>query len=112
MNINALLVFSTGSPVLEYEPSLKEPQTLKAGSSLLLPVNVHGEPKPEVVWYHNDQKLHRDVDVDIEGDKTLSRLTISKLTGARSGSYKVVATNPVGSDEAVFSVTITGKVLP
>lgn len=103
------MLILTAVPLVEKEPGLKEPVIAKGGSSLILLVNITGEPAPEVKWYHNDNEVALDLDVKIEGDASFSRLTISNVKGVSSGKYKVTAKNEVGESSAEFDVIIKGE---
>ena len=95
--------------MIEYEDTLKTPQNLKRGNTLIIMVNIFGHPVPKVTWFHNDKELDLQADINIEGDGTFSRLTIKRVTSANAGTYRVQATNDVGSATAEFSVVVKGK---
>lgn len=96
------------APVIDYDASLKDIKPLKAGTSLILLVNVIGIPTPSIKWFLNDSEVKPSADLTLEGDGSFSRLTAKKATGKSAGTYKVVAENEVGSDSALFTVVIKG----
>ena len=102
-------VVVTAAPVIDYDASLSQRQKLKGGSTLILMVNIKGEPKPEARWFLDDQEITADARVKIEGDGTYSRLTVTKTSAKDAGKYRVAAENSVGSDSAEFTVAVTGK---
>ena len=96
-------------PVIEYADSLKETQKIKAGKSLVLSVDIRGSPKPKASWWRDDVEVKSGLDVTVDGDGTFSRLTVKNTTADRSGTYRVLAENKVGSDSAEFNVVILGQ---
>ena len=95
---------STAAPVIEYADSTKETISLKAGTSLILNVNILGMPTPTAKWFIGEEEVKATVD----GDGTYSRLTIKNATSKNVGKYRVVAENEVGSASVDFNVTIKG----
>ena len=93
-------------PKIEYDSKLKQPQKLKEGKSLSLPVTVSGEPNPEIKWFRNDEPI---TGPSVEVKDTATSVKVKSVTAADSGTYKVVAENPVGSDSAEFTVNVKGK---
>ena len=59
--------------MIEYESSLKDGLSVKAGSSLIISVEIKGAPTPEVKWFLGEQEITPSSDVTIEGDGTFSR---------------------------------------
>ena len=98
-----------GKPEITHEEKLKD-QTLKAGSSLIILVNITGSPEPKVTWFKDDQQLTATDGITIETSSTGSTLTVKGLTGTSSGTYKVVAENEAGSASAEFNANIKGTV--
>lgn len=82
---------------------------LKGGSSLILTVNITGEPKPESHWFLEDVEIQPDERIQIEGDGTFSRLTVKDVSTRNAGKYTVTAENKVGSSSAAFDVAIQGE---
>ena len=98
-----------GKPVITYDDTLKDTVTLKAGKTLALPTNITGSPKPKVTWYHGDDEVQQTDKIIIETEGEASRFTAKGSTGKQSGTYKVVAENKVGKDEAEFKVVVLGR---
>lgn len=98
----------TVAPTISYDDKLKEVQSLKAGSTLVLSVNTTGVPIPSIAWYLNDTQLTAVNGTSIETTDTFSTLTIKRTTSDNSGPYKVTATNVVDSVSADFTVVIKG----
>ena len=63
----------SAAPVIEYDSSLKDRMSLKAGTSLIISVEVKGAPTPDVKWLLGDQEVTQTPNVTIEGDGTFSR---------------------------------------
>ena len=96
------------APKIEYDSKVKS-QSLKAGHSLIIPVNVSGHPPCSVTWFLNGRPLDVSGDVRVETGENFSTLTIKPATGKHSGIFKVVAENPVGTDEAELEASVVGK---
>ena len=103
------LVTVKAPPTIEYDEKLKNIPSLKAGSSLILLVNISGMPTPSTKCFFGEEEIKPGVDTFIEGDGTYFRLTVKKVTGANGGKYKIVTENEVGSDSAEFNVTVIGE---
>ena len=101
-------MLTSGPAKLEYDSSLKEPQSLKVNSTLILLVNVLGTPTPKVTWYYDDEQIYPSKDQVIEGDGTFSRLTVKNVNAKDAGSYRVEASNTIGTDLADFDIIIKG----
>ncbi len=99
-----------GAPTITYDAKFKD-QSMKAGHTLIILVDITGFPDPKVTWFHDDKELTQSDKVTIEGDNKFSRLTIKGTTGKNSGKYKVVAKNNIGEAEEKFDVTILGKII-
>ncbi|GFS00827.1 titin [Elysia marginata] len=96
-------------PTLEYDNRLKSAQTLKAGSTITLKVNVAGIPTPTVSWLVDGQPLDKTDRVSIETSKDFSTLTIKNATINDSGVYTISAENVVGKAAADFEVNVKDK---
>ena len=95
--------------MITYDAVLKEGVSLKAGGSLILMVNISGEPQPRVSWFLGENQVYDGSDgTTIESGSDFSRLTIKPSRGEHSGVFKVTAENKHGSDEASFNVTVIG----
>ena len=68
----------TVKPKIDYEDRLKEAQTLKAGVTLILTVNITGLPKPKVSWFLGDEEIFQKVNrphLDINIENLISGLS-------------------------------------
>ena len=85
-------------------------QEVKAGSSLILPVNFTCTPAPKVTWSRNGVPLHNmpgHVHVDV-GDN-YSTLTVMGIEKDEAGKYEVHIENVAGAADTDFDVTVKGK---
>ena len=62
-----------GAPVIEYDKALRDQVSFKAGTSLILMVNIRGSPLPTAKWYRDQDEILSGRSVNIEGDGTFSR---------------------------------------
>uniref|UniRef100_A0A0N5AQN4 non-specific serine/threonine protein kinase n=1 Tax=Syphacia muris TaxID=451379 RepID=A0A0N5AQN4_9BILA len=86
---------------------------VKAGEVIEFDVNVEGEPTPKIAWLINDTPLVSSDRTKI--DNSLNNNTKLKTTDASridSGTYKIVATNENGKDEAEVKVIVLDVPLP
>lgn len=81
---------------------------MKAGSILIIHVNISGYPKPKVSWAFNEETISIKDGTTIETTDSYSTLTIKGVSGLNSGSYRVSADNVVDSVSADFTVTVRG----
>ena len=107
----------------------------KIGETLVVKVNVTGEPGPEIFWYYRGAKIQSSDTVSIKTTLLSSTLTISQvntishlkrekriLSGhsiailqcskSTAGKYTVMAANHSGEDTAKFEVSVKGKASP
>ena len=92
--------------MITFDPKYANVLSVKAGGSLILPVNVSGMPDPTIKWYHKDIPLHESAKVNIESDVSYSTLTVKGTAAEDAGRYRVAAQNMVGSDNAEFNVKV------
>ncbi|RUS90387.1 hypothetical protein EGW08_001882, partial [Elysia chlorotica] len=111
-NTLCALLFSPALPTLEYDNRLKGAQTVKAGSTLTLRVNVSGIPVPTVSWLLEGQVLEKTDRVSIETSKDFSTITVKNATVKDSGIYTINAENVVGKAAADFEVNVKDKPAP
>lgn len=85
--------------------------TVHAGQPIKFDVKVIGEPPPKTTWYHNDndKPLTNDDHVKIENEPYRTKLLVANSKRADTGMYKLVASNPSGSDEVEVKVTVLDK---
>ena len=96
-------------PTLEYDNRLKGAQSVKAGTTITLKVNVAGIPAPTISWLVDGQALDKSDRVSIETNKDFSTLTIKNATIKDSGVYTITAENVVGKAAADFEVNVKGN---
>ena len=95
-------------PALEYDNRLKSTQVAKAGSTVVLKVNVSGIPQPNVTWKLDGQEVARNDRVSVDTSKDYSTLTIKNAANMDTGLYTITAENVVGQAVADFQVEIKG----
>ncbi|ELT96017.1 hypothetical protein CAPTEDRAFT_139759 [Capitella teleta] len=121
LRVSALNAAGTSKPTATGKFTAKDPydkpgkpgtpeQKLKAQSTLIISVNVSGEPEPKLIWFKEDEEIGKSETTTIETSKNVSTLTIKKISSSDSGIYKVTAQNEAGEDSADFTITIKGKV--
>ena len=84
-----------------------EEMEVKAGSTLIIPVNFSGTPAPRVSWYRNGVPLlpirgH----VHIDSGDNYSTLTVLGTEVAEGGKYRCVVENVAGKTDSEFNVKI------
>lgn len=77
-------------------------QKVHADSPVTFQVNISGQPKPKLQWYHDDEEIHSDDDnfvisKNLDGS---AALTIANASPSAEGTYKVVASNKLGCVES------------
>lgn len=100
----------TAHPALEYDNKLKSAQTVRAGITLTLTVNISGIPSPSVAWFLDDEPLQKSDRVSIDTTDDYSILTIKNTMPDDTGIYTISAENIVGKAEADFEINVKGKV--
>ncbi|VDN28526.1 unnamed protein product [Gongylonema pulchrum] len=80
---------------------------VKAGGSIEFNVKVEGEPPPKCAWFNGDTPLttFERTKVDNSIDYRTKLVTLSAVR-SDSGTYKIVATNENGRDEAEVKVVV------
>ena len=96
-------------PQLDYDNKLKSKQSIKAGGSLSLTVNISGIPSPKVAWLLDGETIEKSPRLTIETTEEFSTLTIKNATIEDAGNYKISAENVVGKAEADFDIIVKGK---
>ncbi|MEQ2226996.1 hypothetical protein ILYODFUR_033149 [Ilyodon furcidens] len=78
------------------------PSILKAmlGHTVALPCVVQGEPRPEISWFHNGQRV---------GNKNSTPLRIHPVGLADQGTYECVAKNSAGKETLEIKLEILGE---
>ncbi|CAN8010311.1 unnamed protein product, partial [Ixodes pacificus] len=88
--------------------SLK-PITIKVGQDFEFDVKVQGEPAPAVSWFLAAKPVAERPTLSITNVPYNSKLTCDKAERKDNGTYKIVATNQYGTDEAEVEVTVISK---
>uniref|UniRef100_A0A915Q578 non-specific serine/threonine protein kinase n=1 Tax=Setaria digitata TaxID=48799 RepID=A0A915Q578_9BILA len=80
---------------------------IKVGSTIEFNVKVEGEPPPKIAWFNNETSLttYGRTKVDNSVDYRTKLVTLDALRND-SGTYKIVATNENGKDEAEVKVIV------
>lgn len=78
------------------------------GKEVVLTCVVHGQPKPDISWYHNGNNIDKSDDFVINYDKQTGKidLVIVDCLPDDQGKFRCVATNPAGqaTTECTLSV--------
>lgn len=80
------------------------------GNPVLLECHVHGLPKPQISWYHNNKLLRKNVDTEMCYDGQKAALKITRAFPKASGNYVCKARNIAG--EATSTSIVSVKALP
>lgn len=90
---------STATPTIDevlLEDKYIRKITLNENSNIKLDCNVYGNPKPNVTWYRNDEKIVTSEKLKLENKQENYSLTIKNCTNKEKGFYKILAENTVG----------------
>ena len=68
---------------------LSDPIALKAGATIYIEVDIHGQPFPSVAWFHGPRRLDDDARCTIETMDGFSVLRIKSVEETDAGEYKV-----------------------
>lgn len=96
-------------PVLEYDNRFRSAQTVKAGSTVSLKVDVSGIPSPSISWRLDGETLEKSDRLSIETTPDYSTLSIKNAVIEDTGVYTIVAENIVGKAVADFEIYVKGK---
>jgi len=83
--------------------------SLMVGSSIFIEVNISGQPRPTVCWFHNKTKVEESSRLATETAEGWSSLKVKNTTADDAGAYKVTAENAAGFDSTEFQVLIKGS---
>lgn len=106
-NINTFV--SSAHPKLEYDNRLKSVQTVKAGSTLNLSINISGIPSPTIGWLRDGQPISKSPRLSIDISEDFTTLTVKNATLDDKGVYTLTAENVVGKATADFEVAVRGE---
>ena len=96
------------APKITYDRSMRASFSLMVGSTIYIEVNVSGQPRPTVSWFHNDAKVEESNRVGTETADGWSSIKVKATTIDDAGTYKVTAENAAGFDSAEFKVLVKG----
>ena len=96
-------------PELEYDKKFKSAITLKAGSTLSIPIDVSGFPNPTVAWTLNNKTVVSSGNIQVSIKDKDTNLTIKPCARTDTGVYHVSAENAVGAAHAEFEVIIQDR---
>ena len=96
-------------PKLEYDNKFRDVVTLKAGSTLKVPVKVSGLPKPSVTWSKDDQPIRSQGRLNLDISDKSTTLTVKKVTREDDCVFSVIAENEAGQATAKFDIEVIGK---
>lgn len=86
---------------------------IRAGKQIKLDVDVRGEPPPAITWYHKEVKPGNEVSsnehYEIVNVDYNTKFTLNEALRKHTGSYKIVAVNEHGRDEAEIDITVLGS---
>ena len=89
-----------------------KPMTISAGKYVRLEVDVQGEPPPEIRWYFQEGKKDvttGDDHVEVNNVDYHTTFKLIKPTRKQNGTYRIIATNSSGSDEATVEITVLDR---
>lgn len=88
---------------------LQDATAKKAGESVTLNCQVHGQPKPEIVWLFNGKAIHNKSNIRSRVfDDNAAVLEITSLKAEDCGTYTAVAKNQFGDVHSSCDVKIEG----
>lgn len=96
-------------PKLDYDNKFRDIITLKAGSTLKIPVQVSGLPKPSVTWSKDEQPVTSQGRLNLDIADKSTTLTVKKVTREDDGLYSIMAENEAGQASAKFDIEVIGK---
>ncbi len=82
---------------------------MKAGASLVIPVDIDAYPKPKVEWLYNDRPLVNSNKVSVDTTPGHSTLTVKDMNPDNAGLYTLRVSNKAGTRDARFQVEVKGK---
>lgn len=83
--------------------------TVKEGEPIYLDVKVSGEPAPEVAWFVNGKPLQVTNHKRVDNIPYNTKLYNDNPERKDTGTYKIMAQNQYGSDQAEIEITIICK---
>ncbi|KAL1129846.1 hypothetical protein AAG570_012790 [Ranatra chinensis] len=83
--------------------------SFKVGHTVVIDVNIIGEPPPTVVWTFKGNELQTNEHMRVDSIDYNTKIMLMKAKRSDGGKYTITATNSVGKDEAEFEIIILGK---
>ncbi|XP_021370304.1 hemicentin-1-like isoform X2 [Mizuhopecten yessoensis] len=89
-------------------PLQKENNKKEGDENFVLTCTVEGNPRPEVSWVKNGEKIAADgnTSVKYDAEKGIATLTLKVLSCADSGNYECVAVSSAGTGKSVAKLTV------
>lgn len=88
-------------------------QSVLEGEPAAFRCKIIAYPAPTILWFHNNRQIHRGQRRRIHTESKMhlhsTCLIIDKIVDKDSGSYRVMAINPEGSDETTASLLVSLK---
>ena len=93
---------------MDFDDSVKNGVTIRAGANLRLPAIVIGRPQPEVKWTKDESETDKErVVIETKGKNSV--LFIKHALRSDHGMYQVSGTNSSGTKAAVTKVVVMGE---
>lgn len=94
-------------PEIDIDTSYASSQSVKAGSSVVLPINFMSNPAPRVTWLRDGVPLSlRPGHIMIDSGETFSTLTILGIEKEEGGKYEALVENVAGTARHEFRVAV------
>ncbi|KAB0342622.1 hypothetical protein FD754_019548 [Muntiacus muntjak] len=85
------------------------PHLLPLGSECCMTCAVHGQPRPHVSWFKNDQSLANHPSAYTTDVMGVCSLVIPSVSATDGGQYKAVAENTLGQAVSTATLIVVGK---
>lgn len=85
---------------------LRSPVEVQEGEKLKLTCKLSGQPEPKLEWFKNGRAVKRAAGTTMQFDGKEAVLIIDKSTDEEEGTYKVVATNNIGTASSSCIVSV------
>ena len=112
-SLNHLSSLYTAAPVID--PVSPNTMTVNVGDPLTLSCTSRGSPPDTFTWRKDNTVLQPTIITAVDYTSTSAvfsaNYSIDSFTTSDSGTYTCNVTNPIGSDSATITVTVTGKLL-
>ncbi|RZF42380.1 hypothetical protein LSTR_LSTR004188 [Laodelphax striatellus] len=95
------------APKLNVPPRFKDTAFFDKGENVVIKIPFTGHPKPKINWYKDNEHIESGGHFHVEVKERHAILTISDASKIDDGSYKVVAENDQGVDQAIIKIQIS-----